>query len=61
MAAKPNFGKNDGLGTTNVGSWANQHAVTPAHAGGHSRKAKIKHSARKAMHGAKHSRGAKIH
>jgi len=59
MAKQNNFGKTDGLGVTHEGSWANQSAVTPAQAGGHSRKT-IKGSQSKAVHGARHSKGAKI-
>jgi hypothetical protein len=59
VAKQPNFGKSDGLGVTNTGSFADQSAVTPKHAGHHSRKT-VRGSQRKAMHGARHSKGAKI-
>jgi hypothetical protein len=60
MAKQPNFGKNDGLGTTHEGSWANQSAVVPKHSVGHHSRKTIKGSQRKAVHGARHSKGAKI-
>ena len=59
MAKQQNFGKTNGLGVTHEGSWASQHAISPAGAGGHSRKT-IKGSQAKAVHGARHSKGAKI-
>ena len=59
MAKQNNFGKTDGLGVTHQGSWASQHAISPAAAGGTTRKT-IKGSQAKAVHGARHSKGAKV-
>jgi hypothetical protein len=60
MAGQANFGKNTGLGTTHAGSWADQNSISPKHSvGKHSRKT-LHGSQKKAMHGARHSKGAKI-
>jgi hypothetical protein len=60
MGKQQNFGKTNGLGVTHEGSWANESAVVPAHSVGHHSRKTIKGSQRKAIHGARHSKGAKI-
>jgi hypothetical protein len=60
VAKQANFGKNDGLGATNEGSFANQSSVVPKHSVGHHSRKTIHGSQKKAMHGARHSKGAKV-
>jgi hypothetical protein len=60
MAKQTNFGKNDGLGVTHEGSFANEAAISPKHSVGHHSRKTIKGSQRKAVQGARHSKGAKI-